>query len=89
MTVTASSSTSPERSSAARRSRRIGALAAAVLSLLVGAALVSISPGAADALGRSSAASAPPAVAAPVQWRWPVPPPIRVVSPFRAPASPY
>ncbi|WP_187432695.1 M23 family metallopeptidase [Agromyces mariniharenae] len=90
MTVTAASSPPPERSSAARRSRRIGALAALILSLLVGAALVSISPGAAGAFGLPSAVvSAPPAVAPPVQWRWPVPPPIRVVSPFRAPASPY
>ena len=61
-----------------------------MLSLLIGAALVSISPGAAGAIDLSPAgASAPPTVAAPVQWRWPVPPPIRVVSPFRAPASPY
>ncbi|NUT58666.1 MAG: M23 family metallopeptidase, partial [Agromyces sp.] len=90
MTATVVSSPPAEPSSAVRRSRRLGALAALMLSLLIGAALVSISPGAAGAIGLSPAgASAPPTVAAPVQWRWPVPPPIRVVSPFRAPASPY
>jgi murein DD-endopeptidase MepM/ murein hydrolase activator NlpD len=90
MTPTAPADATPARSSPVHRSRRIGALAAIVVSLLVGAALVSISPGAAGALGLSPAVdSTSPTVAAPVQWRWPVPPPIRVVSPFRAPASPY
>ena len=90
MTVTEPSSARSAPASSGRRRRRIGALVAAVPTLLVGAALVAISPGTAGALGLAPAiASTPAAVAAPVQWRWPVPPPIRVVSPFRAPASPY
>lgn len=76
--------------SGGRRHRRLSALVAGLLTVLVGAAVVAISPGAAGALGFSPAVPTPGAVAAPpLQWRWPVPPPIRVVAPFRAPATPY
>lgn len=63
-----------------------------LLASLVGAALVAISPGAAGALGFSLAvgSAAPDARAtATERWHWPVPPPIRVIAPFRAPATPY
>lgn len=75
---------------ARRRARRLGWFTAAFLVAAVGTALVSISPGAADALGLSARpATATTAATTPVRWHWPVPPPISVVSPFRAPATPY
>lgn len=90
MPATEPPSRPPEPTSTRRRSRWIGALVTGALIVLVGVALMAISPGAAGALGLAPAiASPPPTVAAPVQWRWPVLPPIRVVAPFRAPASPY
>lgn len=94
MPVSPPSSTASSTVRARRRARRLGWISAAFLVAVVGAALVSISPAAADALGLAArpAASAAPAVApsvAPARWQWPVPPPITVVSPFRAPATPY
>lgn len=83
--VSCSSSVRPR-----RRARRLGWFTAAFLVAAVGTALVSISPGAAAALGLSARpATATAAATAPVRWHWPVPPPISVVSSFRAPATPY
>ncbi|WP_026378271.1 M23 family metallopeptidase [Agromyces italicus] len=66
------------------------ALAAATLTLAVLAALVAISPPAALAFGLGSTAiRAESDRVETVQWVWPVPPPVRVVSPFRAPPTPY
>ncbi|MFF2270820.1 murein hydrolase activator EnvC family protein [Agromyces sp. NPDC058136] len=78
--------------SPARRRRGIAsALAAAALVLAVAGAIFAVSPPAARALGLgpSAPASATSTTPAPVQWVWPVPAPIRVVSPFRAPPTPY
>lgn len=66
----------------------------AASALIVGtlAAFTAVTPPAAEALGLRTGpapeASSPP-VSSPQAWRWPVPPPIRVVSPFRAPPTPY
>lgn len=77
-------------SRASRRVRCIGAVAAAALVVAVGAAFATITPALADAEGLSHGPTVRLASAAgPEQWVWPVPPPIRVVSPFRAPATPY
>jgi murein DD-endopeptidase MepM/ murein hydrolase activator NlpD len=68
--------------------------ATAVLTAAFAAALIAVSPPAASARGFDAAStSAPnPVGAAPTvsdSWSWPVPAPIRVVSPFRAPPTPY
>lgn len=63
-----------------------------MLLLAVGAAFASITPSTARALGLVPAAEAPQRAEASEsleQWLWPVPAPIRVVSPFRAPPTPY
>ncbi|MFB9642292.1 M23 family metallopeptidase [Agromyces lapidis] len=78
--------------SPAPRPRRAiaSAIAATTLVLATLSALIAVSPPAALALGFVSAT--PPAEAPrveTVQWVWPVPVPIRVVSPFRAPPTPY
>lgn len=67
------------------------ALAATVLVLAVAGAVLAISPPAARALGLGpdASASATSTTPAPEQWVWPAPAPIRVVSPFRAPPTPY
>jgi murein DD-endopeptidase MepM/ murein hydrolase activator NlpD len=75
-----------------RRRRGVGIVAATALLLAAGAAFVSITPAAARAIGLAPAEDAPLRAAAPEyleQWLWPVPAPIRVVSPFRAPPTPY
>ncbi|MFE6966569.1 M23 family metallopeptidase [Agromyces sp. NPDC057679] len=73
-----------------RRRTLASALATTTLVAAVLAALVAVSPPAAIALGIAPAA---PHVEArgveTAQWVWPVPAPIRVVSPFRAPPTPY
>lgn len=90
MTASSASVSSSSSVRARRRARRLGWITAAFLVAAVGSALVSISPSAADALGLSARhATATAAAATPVRWHWPVPPPISVVSPFRAPATPY
>jgi len=61
------------------------------IGLAITVALVSIGPLPASALASPHDGSAR-ARTAPVSddpWRWPVPAPIRVVAPFRAPATPY
>ena len=75
-----------------RRRRSVGIVAATALLLAAGAAFVSITPAAARAIGLAPAEDAPLRAAAPEyleQWLWPAPAPIRVVSPFRAPPTPY
>lgn len=90
MTLSPPSSSASSTVRARRRARRLGWISAAFLVAVVGAALVSISPVAADALGLTARPAGSPAPAvAPARWQWPVPPPISVVSPFRAPATPY
>ena len=87
MTASAASSLRP-----ARRRRRAGIAAASALLLATGAAFASITPAAARTIGLASAEDAPQPAVAPEyveQWLWPVPAPIRVVSPFRAPPTPY
>jgi murein DD-endopeptidase MepM/ murein hydrolase activator NlpD len=87
MTASASSSLRP-----ARRRRRAGIAAASALLVATGAAFASITPAAARTIGLASAEAAPHSAAEPAhveQWLWPVPAPIRVVSPFRAPPTPY
>jgi murein DD-endopeptidase MepM/ murein hydrolase activator NlpD len=94
----------PSHPRAARRHRRVSIAAASVLLLAVGAAFASITPSTARALGLVPAAEAPQPAEAPQraevpqraeasesleQWLWPVPAPIRIVSPFRAPPTPY
>lgn len=77
------------------RVRRLEVGAGVALIVALGAGLVAITPPAASALGfPSPSASAPntaltPAATASDAWTWPVPAPIRVVSPFRAPPTPY
>lgn len=78
--------------SAVQRRRRLlaSALAATTLALAVLVAFAAVSPPAALALGLAPAApTAEPERAETTQWVWPVPAPIRVVSPFRAPPTPY
>ena len=79
-----------------RAMRRLEFRAGVVLALAaLGAALMVISPPTASALGFDAAsipAPNPVAAVAPTAsdaWTWPVPAPIRVVSPFRAPPTPY
>jgi murein DD-endopeptidase MepM/ murein hydrolase activator NlpD len=73
------------------RTRAAGAAAASALLFAVAAAFISITPAAAEAIGLASvdAVRPPTTPEQPEQWRWPTPPPIRVVSPFRAPPTPY
>lgn len=88
---------SRRRSSRHRRHlRTASATAVVVIVLAVGAAFTSITPGAATALGISapidrveSSGPRSSVIAQRGQWQWPVPPPIRVVAPFRAPPTPY
>lgn len=80
------------RTAAALRSRHRAASAAAASVFLIAmlATIALPATATASALGtaardpRNSEASDPRE-----QWRWPVPPPIRVVAPFRAPPTPY
>lgn len=76
-----------------RYARRCERAAVAVLVVALGSAFIAISPPAAAALGLTAtagpAARPPIAVDAPGPWTWPVAPPIQVVSPFRAPPTPY
>ncbi len=80
-----------------RRARAASASAASALALAVAAAFTAITPGAAEALGIRSTDTrdAPTGTGATGttahlgQWTWPVPAPIRVISPFRAPPTPY
>jgi murein DD-endopeptidase MepM/ murein hydrolase activator NlpD len=78
------------RTAAALRSRRRAASAAAASVFLIAMLGTITLPATASALGtaarhqRNSEASDPRE-----QWGWPVPPPIRVVAPFRAPPTPY
>jgi murein DD-endopeptidase MepM/ murein hydrolase activator NlpD len=62
-----------------------------VLVAAVAGAFIAITPAAATILAPASDASSRTAAASDdlEQWLWPVPAPIRVVSPFRAPPSPY
>ena len=75
------------------RRAEFGAVATLVVAL--GAGLIAISPPAASAVGFAPAIAsqgdAPASSPARVHdgWTWPVPTPIRVVSPFRAPPTPY
>ena len=68
---------------------------AAALIVALGAALMGISPPSAHALGFDAVSTSAPRTIATVApttsdtWTWPVPAPIRVVSPFRAPPTPY
>lgn len=76
----------------ARCRSRAGIAAASVLLLALGAAFASITPVAARAVGLVPTGDAPQReepIASSEQWLWPVPAPIRVVSPFRAPPTPY
>lgn len=76
---------------ARRRRNRAGVAAASVLVIATLAAFASISPAVAGALGPGAdepASSSPPVEYA-LPWHWPVPGPIRVLEPFRAPATPY
>ncbi|MCD2442426.1 M23 family metallopeptidase [Agromyces sp. SYSU K20354] len=80
----------------ARLGLRLEVGAALALIVALGGGLVAISPAAASALGFAPAAvstTGAGAAAAPSTgshaWTWPVPAPIRVVSPFRAPPTPY
>ncbi len=78
-----------------RATRRLEFGALTVLVVALGAALIAISPPAASALGFAAASTSgrdTTATVAPTTfdaWTWPVPAPIRVVSPFRAPPTPY
>lgn len=78
-----------------RAMRRPEFRADVVLTFVLGAALMMIPPPTASALGfdaASTPAANPVAAVAPTAsdaWAWPVPAPIRVVSPFRAPPTPY
>ena len=77
----------------AMRRLEFGATVGAVV--FAGAALTAISSPAASALGFDAASASAPDAAGTVAaitsdaWVWPVPAPIRVVSPFRAPPTPY
>jgi len=77
----------------AMRPLEFGATVGAVV--FAGAALTAISSPAASALGFDAASASAPDAAGTVAaitsdaWVWPVPAPIRVVSPFRAPPTPY
>lgn len=79
-----------------RRTRAASAAATTVLLLALSAAFAAITPGVATAVGFAAASQAPDAragesgeITAAEPWLWPVPAPIRVVSPFRAPPTPY
>ena len=80
----------PARGTRSRTALSVAAASALIVGTL--AAFTAVTPPAAEALGLRTgavpAASSPP-VSYPQMWRWPVPPPIRVVSPFRAPPTPY
>lgn len=80
----------PPASSARRRRRRWSALAASAITSAVLLALATTTPIAA-ALGVGAGVTDVQRAPAEFleQWLWPVEPPIRVVSPFRAPPSPY
>ncbi|MBT2499741.1 M23 family metallopeptidase [Agromyces sp. ISL-38] len=80
----------PSRST--RSSTVLSLVAASALIVGTLAAFIAITPPAAEALGLRTGAMAEassPHVDHPQTWTWPVPPPIRVVSPFRAPPTPY
>lgn len=78
------------------RVRVASATAATTITLAIGATFAAITPGVATALGfasptdhESPSVARDDATAHRGQWLWPVPAPIRVVSPFRAPPTPY
>jgi murein DD-endopeptidase MepM/ murein hydrolase activator NlpD len=74
-----------------RRRRRLGrSVAASVLLVVVGTAVAPISAaGAAGSTPETGVLQRAEDVERLGQWLWPVPAPIRVVSPFRAPPTPY
>jgi murein DD-endopeptidase MepM/ murein hydrolase activator NlpD len=75
----------------ARRRNGAGIAVASVLAIATFAAFASISPAAAGpiGLGTDEPTRSDPPVEGSAPWHWPVPAPIRVVAPFRAPATPY
>ena len=85
----------PSRSGASACNRRAGRMAAAIfvtaLVVAVGTAFAWTTPAAARALGLlgTEPVGTMTQVLSDEKWRWPAPPPIRVVEPFRAPATPY
>ncbi|MDQ0892618.1 M23 family metallopeptidase [Agromyces ramosus] len=93
MTATPPNIAGPAGPAARARHRRNGAGIAAASVLVVGtfAAFASISPAAAGALalGIDEPARSSPPLEYALPWHWPVPAPIRVIEPFRAPATPY
>ncbi|RXZ70500.1 M23 family metallopeptidase [Agromyces albus] len=82
----------PPRSTSAGTGTALSVAAASVLIVGTLSAFTAVTPPAAEALGlrtgQPAEASSPP-VDNPEIWKWPVPPPIQVVSPFRAPPTPY
>jgi len=78
-----------------RRRRHLRAACQVIAVVAVG--FIVVSPTAADAVGAVAPAASSRAPTAPAaapaadtgQWTWPVPAPIRVVDPFRAPPTPY
>jgi murein DD-endopeptidase MepM/ murein hydrolase activator NlpD len=96
MTVSSAHGTdagSPRHRRAGPRSRAAAAATAVGFAILVAmfTAVPSISPATARgfAAGVDGAGESSVSGESRVLWRWPVPPPIRVVSPFRAPPTPY
>lgn len=80
------------RSASVRPRRRVAAWAGAALFLVVVGLLVAVgstAPPTASAVGLSGGPATSAATRPALQWVWPAPPPIRVVAPFRAPATPY
>jgi len=73
------------------RRRTVGTAVASVLLIAMLAAITLLAPANASALATADDDPSGSGVSGEQrdQWRWPVPPPIRVVSPFRAPATPY
>ena len=65
----------------------VSVLLAVMLAVLL--SVLSIGPAAAAGPSRSERPLAQLAAAPPGSWHWPVPAPIRVVAPFRAPETPY
>lgn len=74
-----------------RRPRALGSVAASVVLAFACAMFATIPPASAQVLqaGRAREARLAPSAELIEQWLWPVPAPIRVVSPFRAPPTPY
>lgn len=72
----------------ARRGNGAGIAAASVLVIATIAAFASSSPAAAGT-GTGEPIGSEPRPGHAVSWHWPVPAPIHVIAPFRAPATPY